>query len=52
MARNRIQFQKGFSEPEFNAQYGQEKRCAEALEALHWPQGFVALSAVTIKRID
>lgn len=41
MARNRIQFQKGLSEPEFNTQYGQEAQCTEALETLRWPQGFV-----------
>lgn len=41
MARNAVQFQKGLSEPDFNAQYSDEARCAEELEAMRWPDGFV-----------
>jgi transposase-like protein len=41
MAQNRIQFQKSLSLPEFLHDYGQEEQCAQALEKMRWPQGFV-----------
>jgi hypothetical protein len=40
MAINRIQFQKGLSLPEFQAQYGTEAQCTAALEAARCPEGF------------
>jgi len=40
MAINRIQFQLDLSLPEFLAQFGTDERCANALEASRWPQGF------------
>ncbi len=41
MARNKIQFQKGLSEPEFYVLYGTEQKCTEALEQMRWPNGFI-----------
>lgn len=41
MAKNRVQFQKGLSLPEFQAAYGSEAQCAEQLFAWRWPNGFV-----------
>jgi transposase-like protein len=41
MAKNRVQFQKGLSLPEFQAAYGTEAQCAEQLFAWRWPNGFV-----------
>ena len=40
MARNKVQFQKGLSEPEFERQYGSEAACREALQRWRWPDGF------------
>lgn len=41
MARNRVQFQKGLSEAEFEALYGSEETCRAAILAWRWPNGFV-----------
>ncbi len=41
MARNAVQFQKGYSLGQFFAEYGTEDQCAEALERWRWPNGFV-----------
>jgi ribosomal protein L37AE/L43A len=41
MARNRVQFQKGLSEPEFERLYGTEEQCRAAVVAVRWPDGFV-----------
>ncbi|MCK5090544.1 MAG: IS1595 family transposase [Hyphomicrobiaceae bacterium] len=41
MARNMVQFQKGFSEPEFERLYGSEEACRAALFKWRWPNGFV-----------
>ena len=40
MARNRVQFQKGLSETEFNKAYGSEEQCHAALVKWRWPNGF------------
>lgn len=40
MARNKVQFQKGLSETQFNAAYGSEEQCHAALVAWRWPEGF------------
>lgn len=40
MARNRIQFQKGLSEAQFAALYGDEERCRALVIAWRWPDGF------------
>ena len=40
MAMNRVQFQPGLSLPAFNAQFGTDGQCADALEASRWPEGF------------
>ena len=40
MARNKVQFQKGLSEPEFERQYGTEDQCRAAVIASRWPDGF------------
>jgi transposase-like protein len=40
MARNRVQFQKGLSEIEFEARYGTEEKCREVVFDLRWPEGF------------
>lgn len=41
MAQNRIQFQKSLCLPDFLRDYGTEDQCAQALEKMRWPQGFV-----------
>ena len=41
MPRNRVQFQKGLSEPEFERRYGTEEQCRAAVVASRWPDGFV-----------
>jgi transposase-like protein len=41
MARNKVQFQKGLSEPAFEEQYGTEEQCRAVVIALRWPKGFV-----------
>jgi hypothetical protein len=41
MARNRVQFQKGLSLPEFYERYVTEEKCQAALIAMGWPDGFV-----------
>ena len=40
MARNKVQFQKGLSEPEFERLYGSEEACRAALFKWRWPHGF------------
>ena len=40
MARNRIQFQKGLSEAQFQGLYGDEERCWSQVVAWRWPKGF------------
>jgi transposase-like protein len=41
MSKNKIQFQKGLSLPEFLKDYGTEEQCFKALLNLRWPEGFV-----------
>lgn len=41
MARNRVQFQKGLSEKDFEALYGSEEKCRTVIVAARWPNGFV-----------
>ncbi len=41
MARNKVQFQKGLSEPRFHDLYGGEDQCRQALFRWRWPGGFV-----------
>lgn len=40
MARNKVQFQKGYSLNKFIQQYGTEEQCCEALAQWRWPRGF------------
>lgn len=40
MARNKVQFQKGYSLNEFIQAYGSEEQCFEALYQWRWPKGF------------
>ena len=40
MAKNKIQFQQGFSLQAFISQYGCEQQCRQALIQWRWPQGF------------
>jgi ribosomal protein L37AE/L43A len=40
MARNKVQFQKGMSEAEFDALYGTEALWLDALVRWRWPEGF------------
>ncbi len=40
MPRNKVQFQKGLSEPRFRELYGTEQQCREALFRWRWPEGF------------
>lgn len=41
MAQNIVQFQKGLSLPEFMKLYGNESQCANVIEKIKWPQGFI-----------
>jgi transposase-like protein len=41
MPKNPIQFQKGYSLPEFPRAYGSEEQCQRALFDWRWPNGFV-----------
>jgi hypothetical protein len=41
MAKNRVQFQKGPSLPDFSSDHGSAAQCAETLFKWRWPQGFV-----------
>lgn len=40
MARNKVQFQRGLSDVEFERLYGTEEKCRETLTAWRWPKGF------------
>ncbi len=40
MARNKVQFQKGMSEAQFDDLYGTEPLCHAALVRRRWPEGF------------
>lgn len=40
MARNKVQFQKGMSEAQFDGLYGTETLCHDALVRWRWPEGF------------
>jgi len=40
MPKNKVQFQKGQSLPDFLAQYGTEDQCRNVLFNLRWPEGF------------
>ena len=40
MARNKVQFQRGLSDVEFDRLYGREEQCREALFSWRWPDGF------------
>src|SRR3990172_1828414 len=40
MARNKVQFQRGLSDVEFDRLYGTEEKCREALFSWRWPDGF------------
>ena len=40
MAKNKIQFQKGFSLTSFLAKYGTEEQCRDAFFKWRWPDGF------------
>jgi transposase-like protein len=40
MARNKVQFQKGMSETQFDELYGTEPLCHAALVQWRWPEGF------------
>ena len=41
MAKNPVQYQKGFSLPQFLKQYGTELQCHNALFNWRWPSGFI-----------
>ena len=40
MARNKVQFQRGLSDMEFDRLYGTEEKCRKALFSWRWPEGF------------
>ena len=40
MARNKVQFQKGMSEAQFDDLYGSEPLCHAALVQWRWPESF------------
>jgi len=41
MPKNAIQFQKGFSFPDFLEKYGSQEQCEKALFDWRWPNGFI-----------
>lgn len=41
MAKNQIQFQQGYSLPEFFKEFGTTEQCEQALAKWRWPNGFV-----------
>lgn len=41
MCKNKVQFQKGLSLPDFMGKFGTEAQCEAALEAAKWPDGFL-----------
>jgi predicted RNA-binding Zn-ribbon protein involved in translation (DUF1610 family) len=41
VAYNKVQFQEGLSEPEFDRLYGTEEQCRAVVIAARWPNGFV-----------
>ena len=45
MARNRVQFQTGYSLTQIMDEYGTEEQCREALFRWRWPNGFVCQAA-------
>ena len=49
MARNKVQFQKGLSEPAFDRQYATEEQCRAIVIASRWPNGFVCPGCGGIK---
>jgi len=44
MPKNKIQFQRGLSLPDFLAQYGTDDQCRATLVRFRWPNGFVCPS--------
>lgn len=40
MPKNQVQFQRGYSLPDFLREYGREEQCRAALFRWRWPQGF------------
>ena len=40
VARNKVQFQKGLSEAQFEQLYGTEDKCRAVVIAMRWPNGF------------
>lgn len=43
MPKNKVQFQKGLSLPQFLADFGTESQCEQALFQARWPQGLACL---------
>lgn len=41
MAKNQVQFQAGYSLPEFFQEYGTVEQCEQALFSWRWPNGFI-----------
>ncbi len=41
MAKNAVQFQEGFSLPDFFEKYGSQEQCEKALFDWRWPNGFI-----------
>ncbi len=46
MPKNSIQFQKGFSIPEFMQMYGTEMQCRDHLFNIRWKNSYVALTVL------
>jgi transposase-like protein len=44
MAKNQVQFQKGYSLPEFFEEFGTAEQCEQALARWRWPDGFICPS--------
>jgi len=40
MSKNKVQFQRGYSLPEFFNEYGTEEQCTQALFVWKWPDWF------------
>jgi transposase-like protein len=41
MAKNKVQFQKGYGISDLLREYGSEEQCEKALFQMRWPQGFI-----------
>jgi hypothetical protein len=51
MSKNKVQFQKGMSLPDFLKEYGTEVQCREMVFRSRWPKGFFDAPTVAMTTI-